>query len=709
MRRRIKALISDELASPSQSRSTLMNTSQRRTRVWPCLVIASLLAGAAWADGELDTTFGSNGAVRVTFPNSSLGYLYDTAVVNGALEAAGFERVDPTTGCTTQFPNLFIVQLSLAGTVSGSPRSYAQQAVECPAGLVIDSANGDIYVAGSSAVPGGGRATVTRFNASGAVISTYTDPSEPSNTSTLCLGAKPLLDSRNRFVAPCLRLGEFGYRQLAALRLLTEANQLVADVTFGSNGFSLVGTTSGYFIRSSNAVAQDANSGAYYLGGYACSQGGGSACLEGLTGADRAQYVIRLGAASGLDTSYGNGGVAIAFSALDGDVQGVAVDDSGNVVVGGGYGGMNSGYVARLTPTGTPDATFGTNSVVQNIGDRIIDVRTDAMGRVYPLGTSSHLLRLKVDGTRDASFAASSDVQVLNGPGSAWQSVRFVDSTQSSVYLVGGAVGCASCSNAATTAIIAKVDVITGPRMTVTRLISSATTVSSGQSATFTATVAGTSPTGTVTFKDGQAMLGSPVNLNSGSASYTTVALAVGSHSITAAYSGDGNNAASTSTPVVESVNPSVTKTTITSSAPTITSGQSVTFTATVAGTSPTGTVTFKDGSTMLGNPVNLNSGNASYSTAALAVGSHHLTANYSGDSNNASSASTAVTETVNPVANSGGGTSGGGSFQLMDLCALFLLALWRVIASGGAVQSHLNSLLIQRQIRSRNQATRIG
>src|SRR5258705_495272 len=163
MRRRIKALISDELASPSQSRSTLMNTSQRRTRVWPCLVIAS--------------------------------------------------------------------------------------------------ANGDIYVAGSSAVPGGGRATVTRFNASGAVISTYTDPSEPSNTSTLCLGAKPLLDSRNRFVAPCLRLGEFGYRQLAALRLLTEANQLVADVTFGSNGFSLVGTTSGYFIRSSNAVAQDANSG----------------------------------------------------------------------------------------------------------------------------------------------------------------------------------------------------------------------------------------------------------------------------------------------------------------------------------------------------------------------------------------------------------------------------------------------------------------
>jgi hypothetical protein len=665
-----------------------MNTLQRRTRVWPYLVIASLLAGAARADGELDTSFGSNGAVRVTFPNSSLGFLYDAAVVNGAIEAAGFERVENPAGCAAPFPNLFIVQLSLTGTVSGSPRSYAQQAIQCPAGLIVDSANGDIYVAGFNEVSGNGRVTVTRFNSSGTVISTYTDPSEPNYTSSRCLGAKPILDNRNRFVAPCVRRGEFGYMELAALRLLTEANQLVADVTFGWHGFSIVGTTSGYFIRSSNAVTQDTNSGAYYLGGYACSQGGGNACLEGSTGAVRSQYVIRLGgAASGLDTSYGNGGVAIAFSALDGDVQGVAVDDAGNVVVGGGYGGMNSGYVARLTPTGTPDATFGTNGVVQNIGDRIIDVRTDAMRRVYPLGTSSHLLRLKADGTRDATFAASSDVQMLNGPGSAWQSVHFVDSTRSSVYLVGGAVGCASCSSPATTAIIAKVNVISsGPRMTVTSLTSSATTVSSGQSVTFTATVAGTSPTGTVTFKDGQTMLGSPVNLNSGSASYTAAALAVGSHSITAAYSGDGNNAASTSTPMVESVNPSVTKTTITSSAPTITSGQSVTFTATVAGTSPTGTVTFKDGSTMLGSPVNLNSGNASYSTAALAVGSHHLTANYSGDSNNASSTSTAVTETVNPVANSGGDTSGGGSFQLMDLCALFLLALWRVIARNPVV-----------------------
>ena len=62
--------------------------------------------------------------------------------------------------------------------------------------------------------------------------------------------------------------------------------------------------------------------------------------------------------------------------------------------------------------------------------------------------------------------------------------------------------------------------------------------------------------------------------------------------------------------------------------------GQTVTFTATVAATSSntiaTGTVTFKDGSTVLGTAT-LNAGKATYSTSALAAGSHAITASYSG------------------------------------------------------------------------------
>jgi hypothetical protein len=71
-----------------------------------------------------------------------------------------------------------------------------------------------------------------------------------------------------------------------------------------------------------------------------------------------------------------------------------------------------------------------------------------------------------------------------------------------------------------------------------------------GQSVTFTATVTsgGGTPTGTVQFKDGGTNLGSPVSLTSGIATLITTTLSVGSHAITATYSGDTNYAASTGT-----------------------------------------------------------------------------------------------------------------------------------------------------------------
>jgi hypothetical protein len=65
-----------------------------------------------------------------------------------------------------------------------------------------------------------------------------------------------------------------------------------------------------------------------------------------------------------------------------------------------------------------------------------------------------------------------------------------------------------------------------------------------------------------------------------------------------------------------------------------------VTFTATVApvapGTgTPTGTVDFLEGSTTLASGVTLDgSDQATFTTSSLAVGSHTITADYSGDTN---------------------------------------------------------------------------
>jgi len=110
-------------------------------------------------------------------------------------------------------------------------------------------------------------------------------------------------------------------------------------------------------------------------------------------------------------------------------------------------------------------------------------------------------------------------------------------------------------------------------------------------------------------------------------------------------------------------VNPDSTTTTLTSSSPNNTSvfGQPVTFTATVAVVSPgtgtpTGTVTFLDGSTTLGTGT-LSGGVATLTVpstspliAALAVGTHSITAVYGGDTNDLPSTSTLVTQVVTPV-----------------------------------------------------------
>lgn len=90
---------------------------------------------------------------------------------------------------------------------------------------------------------------------------------------------------------------------------------------------------------------------------------------------------------------------------------------------------------------------------------------------------------------------------------------------------------------------------------TVTTLTSSLNPAQQGQSVVFTATVNGVSPTGSVQFKAGATNIGSAVNVNnSGVAQYTTSSLSVATHSITAVYAGDANNAGSTSAAISQSI-----------------------------------------------------------------------------------------------------------------------------------------------------------
>ena len=188
---------------------------------------------------------------------------------------------------------------------------------------------------------------------------------------------------------------------------------------------------------------------------------------------------------------------------------------------------------------------------------------------------------------------------------------------------------------------------------TTTALVSGANPSTFGQSVTFTATVSGTSgpPTSTVTFKDGATTLGTGTLNGAGVATYTTSALTVATHAITAVYGGDTNFTTSTSSAVSQVVNNGITTTTLSSTPNPSALSQSVTFTATVsgAGTTQTGTVTFKDGATTLGTGTLNGAGVATFAIGALIAGAHAITVVYGGDGNNSASTSSPLTQTVNP------------------------------------------------------------
>jgi hypothetical protein len=172
---------------------------------------------------------------------------------------------------------------------------------------------------------------------------------------------------------------------------------------------------------------------------------------------------------------------------------------------------------------------------------------------------------------------------------------------------------------------------------------------------TFSVVVSGTpsTPTGSVTFKQGSTALGT-VPLSNGQASFTTTFPKSESVSIVASYSGDQNYQAGNSNVIKQVINQYTSSTALASSVNPSTYGQAVTFTATVssAGPIPTGTVTFKDGSKSLGK-VTLSGGVAKITVSTLAVGTSSITASYSGDSANAKSTSPTLKQIVNKATSS--------------------------------------------------------
>ena len=192
-----------------------------------------------------------------------------------------------------------------------------------------------------------------------------------------------------------------------------------------------------------------------------------------------------------------------------------------------------------------------------------------------------------------------------------------------------------------------------GCHATTTTLVASPTTAFVGDVVKLTATVSanGDAGAGSVTFKEGNNVLGT-VHLVNGVAILQTTTLSAGSHTIYAEFLGCRYDIISTSNNVTVQINTKPTQantsTVLTVNPSSALVGAGVTFTATVSATSgtPNGTVTFTEGSTTLGTG-SVSSGVATLVVSTLAIGSHTVVANYGGSSTFNSSVSNSVTVTI--------------------------------------------------------------
>ncbi len=191
---------------------------------------------------------------------------------------------------------------------------------------------------------------------------------------------------------------------------------------------------------------------------------------------------------------------------------------------------------------------------------------------------------------------------------------------------------------------------------TVTSLVCATPATVYGQPVAYTATVSPVAPgggvvAGAVTFLDGATVLATlPLN-GSGTATLTTSSLSVGTHVIQASYAGGIDYAASMAGTLNVTVGPDTVQLTLTASANPAIRGRQIVFNATVLAApgsgAPGGSISFFDGSTVIGTVLLGKAGLAALATTRLSVGTHAISAGYSGDADFSATATVPMSEFV--------------------------------------------------------------
>jgi len=391
----------------------------------------------------------------------------------------------------------------------------------------------------------------------------------------------------------------------------------------------------------------------------------------------------RFNADGTLDTSFGNGGVAVINSGSPNPVtefvKAIAIQPDG-MIVGAGFvrpSRITDGFVARITATGQLDTAFGAGgfaTVSMSSGsDEFWAMALQPDGRIVLGGraeTSPNLstmaaARLTAAGTLDPTFGSAGIARVDFDGANAWaQSLALQPDGR---IVLGGFAHPVTNEDYALARLMpdGTLDTSFGAAGKVTtdfdvdqQVIQAVKVLPSGK-----IVAAGHDTDGT--FGIVQYLANGSLDTTFGSGGHTAVrmnafkdvamALAIGADG-TLYLAGDASNVPGLAivagdAAIVVRATPAVS---LASSGNPSTTGQAVTFTAVVSGSAgtPAGTVDFLDGANVIAgcSAIALNGGTAGCSTSALGAGSHSITAQYSGDASYAAAASSAVMQSVQPV-----------------------------------------------------------
>lgn len=301
----------------------------------------SVCAQAAWADGQLDPSFGSGGRVDLSLVNSS--------GVEGAGKVLPLGDGRFVTVGAGEGKGIWVTQNLANGALDGSfgtaGGTYFPQSSYSFASDAVREPNGSIVVAGGENAGASFDTLVARLTPQGALDPSFgNDPPNPTGDgiSSFDLGGDDLakgvaIDSTGRIVVAG-RTGPNGSHDVLLARFNSDGS---VDATFG-------GPT---------GVHTD-------LGG---DDIGTEVAMQGerivvLANSGPSTYVLGYRPDGTLDPAFGGGdGIAPVNFPTAAESNALLVQPDGRIVVAGSH--STHTYIARLQPDGSPDPSFGSAGV----------------------------------------------------------------------------------------------------------------------------------------------------------------------------------------------------------------------------------------------------------------------------------------------------------------------------------------------------------